>query len=67
MSHLTTRQTEVIQLLGLGRRDKEIADELGISVSTVRKKIIAARVKLDASTREQMMKHFYAPGWRLEK
>lgn len=41
--------------LGRGLRDKEIAAELGISVHTVRNHIAAARGKVNASNRIQLV------------
>lgn len=41
--------------LGRGLRDKQIASELGISINTVRNHIAAARTKVNAANRAQLV------------
>ena len=44
--HLTNREKQVLDLMRIGRKDREIADELVISISTVRKHAENIYVKL---------------------
>jgi PAS domain S-box-containing protein len=48
---LTTRQKEVLALLVLGRNSREMADELGVSVHTVRSHVQGVLKALDVSSR----------------
>jgi two-component system nitrate/nitrite response regulator NarL len=50
---LTTRQREVLALLAQNRSNKEIADELGMSVNTVRVHVAAILKLLDAENRNE--------------
>lgn len=50
---LTARCLEVLRLLAAGLHDREIADRLGISTSSVRKHICGAEERLGARTRTQ--------------
>jgi DNA-binding NarL/FixJ family response regulator len=50
---LTTRESEVMDLLGQGKRDREIADELVVSESTVKKHVRAILRKLGARNRTE--------------
>lgn len=48
---LSTRETEVLQLVARGKANKEIADELGLSIPTVKTHIAHILEKLDAPDR----------------
>lgn len=48
---LTARESEVLQLVGAGRSNRQVADELGISVHTVRNHVAHLLEKLDAHSR----------------
>ncbi len=48
---LSRRQTEVLELLCTGAADKQIAGELHLSISMVRKHLHAAAAKLSATSR----------------
>jgi DNA-binding NarL/FixJ family response regulator len=48
---LTAREQEVLELVGAGLRDEEIADRLGIASSTVATLLKSAMERLDAHTR----------------
>jgi DNA-binding NarL/FixJ family response regulator len=48
---LTEREREVLELVGAGLRDEEIADRLGIASSTVATLLKSAMERLDAHTR----------------
>lgn len=52
---VTPRAREVLRLLAEGLHDHEIAERLGISVSSVRKHIGTAEGRLQARTRTQVM------------
>lgn len=51
---LTKRQREVVDLIGEGKTNAEIADELGLSESTVRLHVSTILDKLDVSNRTQV-------------
>ena len=50
---LTARELEVLRLVALGRETQQIADELGISLHTVRNHVRHFRRKLNATTKLQ--------------
>ena len=52
-SPLSTRETEVLRLVGEGKRDAQIAAELGLSVSTVRSHLHNIHAKLEVPSRSQ--------------
>jgi DNA-binding NarL/FixJ family response regulator len=52
---ITVRCLEVLRSLAEGLHDDEIADQLGISTSSVRKHIASAQERLQARTRTQVM------------
>jgi DNA-binding CsgD family transcriptional regulator len=52
---LTRREQEVLALLVAGADDRSIADELFISSSTVRNHVRNLRIKVGASTREELV------------
>ena len=51
---LTSREREVVLLIVSGRDDREIADSLCISLSTMRKHTYNAYKKLDVNNRTQL-------------
>jgi len=51
---LTPREAEVALLVAQGYTDARVADELSISVHTVRRHVSAARAKLDVDSRTEM-------------
>lgn len=51
MDRLTNREREILRALGKGSTDKEIADELHISVTTVRVHVRNALRSLNATSR----------------
>jgi DNA-binding NarL/FixJ family response regulator len=55
LSLITARCLEVLRALSDGLHDHEIAWRLGISVSAVRKHVVAAQERLDARTRTQVV------------
>ena len=54
LKSLTSKQREVLALLGEGRTGKEIAGALGISESAVVQRIEKVRLKFDGATRQQL-------------
>jgi DNA-binding CsgD family transcriptional regulator len=52
---LTTREFEVLQLVALGRSNRQIGDELGIKEDTVAKHLYHVYRKLRVSSRTQAL------------
>jgi DNA-binding NarL/FixJ family response regulator len=52
---LTTREREITHLIGKGLRNREIAERLGISVTTVRHHLTSILSKLDVRDRQQLL------------
>ena len=48
---LTPREMDVLRLVALGWRNEYIADELGVTLNTVRAHVTNVRHKLDADSR----------------
>ncbi|MFM7066073.1 MAG: response regulator [Gammaproteobacteria bacterium] len=59
---LTRQQFRVVELLAVGKRNKQIAAELGISEQTTKAHVSAAMVKLGARNRTQITLLFHE--WR---
>ncbi|MGB6179834.1 MAG: LuxR C-terminal-related transcriptional regulator [Rhodococcus sp. (in: high G+C Gram-positive bacteria)] len=53
LSMVTPREREVLSLVAVGRSNAAIADELGLTVSTVKSYMKSIMAKLDASTRHE--------------
>jgi DNA-binding CsgD family transcriptional regulator len=51
VNQLTTRQTEILEMIAEGLRDRDISDRLGISERTVRMHALRAQEKLNARNR----------------
>lgn len=49
---LSNREKQCLTYLAQGLRAQELADKMGISVRTVEKQVVSARLKLGAATRE---------------
>ena len=62
LSRLTEREKEVIQLIGLGLRNQQIADRLFISVITVRHHLSSIFNKLDVGDRFELAIYAYRHG-----
>ncbi len=60
--NLTSREKEVILLLGRGASNVEIATELSISITTVRTHVHNVLKKFDVGTRGQAVAVAYASG-----
>jgi DNA-binding NarL/FixJ family response regulator len=60
---LTTRENEVLQLVGKGCSNNEIALELHISVNTVKRHLNNAFMKLGVSTRTQAIRVAHQQGF----
>ena len=62
VEQLTAREAEVLKLLGAGRSNAEIADELTIAVGTVKAYTSIIYRKLDVSNRAQAVARAYELG-----
>ncbi len=60
---LTVREREVLQLLAQGKTDREIADALVLSITTVRKYSHQILEKLDVHTRHEAVRRAQRLGW----
>ena len=58
---LTARQQQVYDLLCGGSSRQEIAQKLGVSLNTIKKRAKAGLLKLDAQTASQAAATFYRP------
>jgi DNA-binding NarL/FixJ family response regulator len=56
---LTTREKEIIGLISRGRLEKEVANELFISLKTVKKHIGNIYAKLEVNTRTEALNKYY--------
>ena len=50
---LTTRERDVIRLVGVGASNKEVADRLGLKASTVKSHVSSILGKLEAASRTE--------------
>jgi putative nucleotidyltransferase with HDIG domain len=62
-SPLSTRETEVLRLVADGKRDAEIADELSLSVSTVRSHLHNIHAKLEVPSRSRAVLRATEMAW----
>ena len=62
-SPLSTRETEVLRLVAEGRLDSQIADELSLSVSTVRSHLHNIHAKLEVPSRSQAVIRATEKAW----
>ncbi len=53
-NHVTAKQQELLELIGQGLQDKQIADELGISISAVRQRMNKLFEKSGVTTRPEL-------------
>lgn len=60
--HLTDREASVVRLVGQGRSNVEIAEELGLSTGTVKNVVSAVLDKLDLRDRTQLAIHAIRQG-----
>jgi len=60
---LTPRETEVLQLVAAGLQNKEVAQELGLSLATVRNHVHNSLVKLDVHSKLEMISLAFRKGW----
>ncbi len=59
---LTARQTEVLELLALGKANKVIAAELGCGESTVEFHVTALLAKAGCESRAELVARFWTEG-----
>jgi DNA-binding NarL/FixJ family response regulator len=62
LNSLTTREREIIQLIGLGLKNKDIAHRLSISDITVRHHLTSIFCKLGISDRQNLLIMAYRHG-----
>ena len=62
---LTSREREVLQLLAEGRSNREIAEELSISIKTVETHRSNMMTKLDLSSKTELIKYALRKGWAM--
>ena len=62
LPHLTPREDEIVQLLVKGYRCKEVADELSISIHTVREHLRRIYQKLQVTTTREAVVEYLRPG-----
>ena len=62
-SPLSTRETEILRLVAEGKRDAQIADELILSVSTVRSHLHNIHAKLEVPSRSQAVLRATEMAW----
>ena len=62
-SGLTRRESEVLELLGLGLRNPQIADRLFVAPKTVEHHVSSILAKLEVPTREAAVAHARHRGW----
>jgi two-component system response regulator NreC len=62
-SRLTSRETEIMQMTALGHSNKEIAQNLSISVKTVEAAKARAMEKLDLHSRAAIVQYALLNGW----
>lgn len=60
---LTPRELEVLELVGWGLANKQIAGHLGVSVHTVKNHVHNVLDKLDAGSRWAAVAHAFEEGW----
>jgi DNA-binding NarL/FixJ family response regulator len=63
MDKLTRRELEILGLLAKGYLYKEIAEELGIAISTVRAHLHAVYEKLHVQSRTEAVVKFLKKDW----
>ncbi|MFB9909460.1 response regulator transcription factor [Allokutzneria oryzae] len=62
VAELTARELQIVRLVGTGRNNREIAEELRISEATVKTHLNRAMPKLGVSTRAQAVVIAYETG-----
>jgi NarL family two-component system response regulator LiaR len=60
---LTIREREVLMLISEGKANKEIAEELYISIKTVKTHVSNLLMKLDVEDRTQLAIYVHRKGW----
>jgi DNA-binding NarL/FixJ family response regulator len=58
LSLLTSRQLEVVRLVARGATNQAVADQLGVSINTVKKSLKLSFVALDVATRTELAARF---------
>jgi DNA-binding NarL/FixJ family response regulator len=55
---LTPRELQVLEVMATGARDREIAEQLGITVATVKLHLHHVYTKLNATNRVEATRHY---------
>ncbi len=63
---LSEREAEVLRLIALGYSNKEIADQLHLSVKTIETYKVRLMEKLDLSSRSEIVRYAMRQGWLRE-
>lgn len=63
ISHLTTREEDVLRRLALGFSNKEIANELGVSVKSIETYKSRGMEKLSLASRSDLVRYASVQGW----
>ncbi len=62
LGKLSPREREVLRLVALGHTQKEVADELGLSIKTVETYRTRLNVKLGFTSRAELVRYALAAG-----
>ncbi len=62
MARLSPREQQAVDLIAKGARDRDIAREMGVAITTARTHVLTARHKLDASNRTHAAAEAYKRG-----
>jgi DNA-binding NarL/FixJ family response regulator len=58
LSRLTRRQLDVVRLVARGSTNQAVADQLGVSINTIKKSLKLAFAALDVASRTELAARF---------